>query len=78
MPTRTEGHRSRRWRDMSGAEKYAFIQSQVLFWALYGIAFYLVATNLGFVTAAFVFGGGIVVAAVGTIFGLRLRRRRNQ
>jgi uncharacterized membrane protein len=32
---------------MSGARKYAFIQSQVLFWGLYAVAAYLVFTNFG-------------------------------
>jgi Flp pilus assembly protein TadB len=35
------------WSDMSGARKYAFIQSQALFWGSYAVAAYLVFTNFG-------------------------------
>ena len=55
--------KGRRWKDMPGVEKYAFIQSQSLFWGLYAVAICLVATNLGVGTAILVFGGGILVTA---------------
>jgi uncharacterized membrane protein len=32
---------------MSGARKYAFVQREVLFWVLFGVAAYLLCTNLG-------------------------------
>jgi hypothetical protein len=35
------------WSDLSGARKYVFVQSQVLFWVLFGVVVYLVFTNLG-------------------------------
>jgi hypothetical protein len=69
--------RGRRWKDMSRAHKYAFIQTQVLFWALYIVAIYLVATNVGVTTAAFVFGGGILGTVGAAFIGVRRRRGRN-
>jgi hypothetical protein len=70
--------RGRRWKDLSRPETYGHIQSQVLFWALYAVAAYLVAANVGVWTAVLVFGGGLLVAAVATFAGLRLRRRRDR
>jgi hypothetical protein len=35
------------WSDMSGARKYAFVQSQVLTWGLFGVASYFVFTRVG-------------------------------
>jgi hypothetical protein len=65
--TESSGRRNpRRWKDMSRVERYAFVQHQVLFLALYVVAVYLVATNAGVGTAIFVFGGGILVTAAAT------------
>ena len=64
-------------RSRSRAEKYALIQSQVLFWALYLVAIYLVATHVGVWFAVFAFGNSIVLTGVATVIGLRLRRRRD-
>jgi hypothetical protein len=61
---------------MSRAERYAFVQHQVLFLALYVIAIYLVATKVGVGTAIFVFGSGIVVTAAATFVGIRRKRNR--
>jgi Flp pilus assembly protein TadB len=37
------------WSDMSGARKYAFVQSQVLFWVLFLVAAYLLFSHVGLV-----------------------------
>lgn len=76
MNARAGRREPRRWKDWPRAEKYAFIQSQVFFWALYVAAFYLVATNIGIGAAVFVFGGGIVATSAATIIGIRRRRRK--
>jgi small-conductance mechanosensitive channel len=65
-----------RWRERSRAEKYAFVQSQALFWGLYVVAIYLVATHLGVGVAILVFGGGLLAAAIGVFIGVWLKRRR--
>jgi cytochrome b subunit of formate dehydrogenase len=75
VAARREGRRSRPWSERSRAEKYAFIQSQVLFWVLYLVAMYLVATHIGVWFAVFAFGGSIVLTAVATVLGVRRRRR---
>jgi hypothetical protein len=63
---------------MPRVEKYALLQSQLLFWALYAVAIYLIATNLGVGTAIIVFGGGILVTAAATLVGIRRRRNRSR
>ncbi|HEY6886364.1 MAG TPA: hypothetical protein VI300_01255 [Solirubrobacter sp.] len=59
---------------MSRAERYAFVQSQVLFWTLYAVAIYLVATHVGVWLAVVVFGSGIVLTAAATVIGIRIGR----
>jgi hypothetical protein len=78
MVTRRDGRPRRPWSDRSRAEKYAFIQSQVLFWGLYLVAMYLVATHVGVWFAVVAFGGGIVLTAAATVLGIRRRRDRNR
>ena len=78
MTAGSGGRPRRRWNDRSRAEKYAFIQSQVLFWALYAVAIYLVATHVGVWFAVFAFGGSIVLTAAATVIGIRRRRNRNR
>ena len=62
---------------MSRVERYAFVQHQVLFLALYVVAVYLVATKVGVGTAIFVFGGGILVTVAATFVGIRRKRSRS-
>jgi hypothetical protein len=63
---------------MSRVERYAFVQHQVLFLALYVVAVYLVATNVGVGTAIFVFGVGILGTAAAIFVGIRRKRRRSR
>jgi hypothetical protein len=63
---------------MSKAEKYALVQSQVLFWTLYAVAAFLVATHVGVWFAIATFGCGIVLTAAATVIGIRLRRNRDR
>ena len=78
MVTGHDGRRRRRWREKSRAEKYAFIQRQVLFWALYLAAIYLVATHVSVWLAVVAFGGSIVLTAAATVVGVRRRRKRRR
>jgi hypothetical protein len=57
---------------MSGAPKYSFIQSQVLFWVLFGVVAYLVTTNLGLAAGLIL----IVPTLVGFTWMLVVMRRR--
>jgi hypothetical protein len=63
---------------MSRGERYVFVQHYVLLLALYVVAVYLVATNVGVGTAIVVFGGVILVAAVATFVGIRRKRHRSR
>jgi hypothetical protein len=50
-----------------------------LFWGLYAVAAYLVATKVGVGTAIFVFGSGILgTAAAATFVGIRRKRDRSR
>jgi hypothetical protein len=57
---------------MSGARKYAFIQSQVLFWVLFGVVAYLMTTNLELAVGLIL----IVPTLVGCTCTLVVMRRR--
>jgi hypothetical protein len=63
---------------MSGVEKYALIQHEVLFLALYIVALYFVATRVGIGTAVLVFGGGLLVTLAGAVVGIKRRRNRSK
>lgn len=60
---------------MSGARKYAFIQSQVLFWVLFGFAAYLVFTNLGLI-AGLILVVPVLVVLTWTLIVMRRRYKR--
>ena len=78
MTAGSDGRPRRRWNDRSRVEKYAFIQSQALFWGLYAVAIYLVATHVGIWFAVFAFGGSIVLTAAVTVIGIGRRRNRKR
>lgn len=66
------------WSDWSRAHKWAFVQSQVLFWGLYLVVMYLFAKHEGVMFAVLVFGGSLVGAGIATFIGLRLSRKRRR
>jgi hypothetical protein len=67
----------RRWSEQSRAQRYAFVQTQLLFWVLYAVAVYLVATHVGVVFAVVVFGVGLASTALAMVIGMRMRRNRD-
>ena len=63
---------------MPRAKKYALIQNELLFLALYVAAFYLLATNVSWGFAVVTFGGGLAVIAVAGVVGIRRGRRERR
>lgn len=60
---------------MSGGRRYAFIQSQVLFWVLFGVAAYLVFANLG-LAAGLVLVVPMLLLVIWTLIVMRRRYKR--
>jgi hypothetical protein len=60
------------WSDMSGARKYALVQSQILFWGLLGVAAYLIFTNVGLAAGLFLV---VPTLLVSTWMVIVMRRR---
>jgi hypothetical protein len=60
---------------MSAARKYAFVQTQVLFWTLFGVAAYLLFTNVG-LAAGLILVVPMVAMQVWVLIALRRRYKR--